>query len=326
MRIVDRILGERIVPVVIDSVAPVLLPDVHVFDLTAIDLMIDHSVPHADPALSPANGIDNAIVRLPFPCTLFCAQIIPQDKSVDAHLELAALLREYGFDEKTGNYVSTASNGKQFVMEKGALNSDAQRQAGACRTIIHGPLFAFSQPMGPDVWHIGAVSMRVDSEYRPMRIANDGAWTDYALLLGNAREDMKWNDERTLNFHMSVLKAAIVEDVCMGLTLLQCKNVSARETCSTTKPPRRYEEQHGKHPPRYYVLDIEPMRQKFRDANGGNDGISLAKALHICRGHFKDYREKPLFGKVSGMFWWQPHVRGTAEAGIVEKEYRIKLP
>jgi hypothetical protein len=62
-----------------------------------------------------------------------------------------------------------------------------------------------------------------------------------------------------------------------------------------------------------------------RDANGGKDGISLAKALHICRGHFKNFDDKPLFGKLTGTYWWQPHVRGTAEAGIVEKDYRIKL-
>ena len=111
----------------------------------------------------------------------------------------------------------------------------------------------------------------------------------------------------------------------LSLTLLNCKNVHAREQPCSPKLAKRYQERHGHKRPRYYVLDIEPMRQKFRDANGGKDGISLAKALHICRGHFKDYREKPLFGKVSGMFWWQPHVRGTAEAGIVEKDYRIKL-
>lgn len=110
-----------------------------------------------------------------------------------------------------------------------------------------------------------------------------------------------------------------------GLALLNCKNVHAREQPCSPKLAKRYQERHGHKRPRYYVLDIEPMRQKFRDANGGKDGISIAKALHICRGHFKDYRKKPLFGKVSGMFWWQPHVRGTAEAGIVEKDYRIKL-
>ena len=116
-----------------------------------------------------------------------------------------------------------------------------------------------------------------------------------------------------------------VVSATFAMALMNCKNVHAREQPCSPKLAKRYQERHGHKRPRYYVLDIEPMRPKFRDANGGKDGISLAKALHICRGHFKDYREKPLFGKVSGMFWWQPHVRGTAEAGIVEKDYRIKL-
>ena len=110
-----------------------------------------------------------------------------------------------------------------------------------------------------------------------------------------------------------------------ALTLLNCKNVHAREQPCPPKLAKRYQERHGYKRPRYYVLDIEPMRQKFRDANGGKDGISLAKALHICRGHFKNYDERPLFGKLKGTYWWQPHVRGTAEAGVIDKDYRIKL-
>jgi hypothetical protein len=113
--------------------------------------------------------------------------------------------------------------------------------------------------------------------------------------------------------------------VLFGITLLNCKNVHAREQPCDAKLAKRYEERHGHKRPRYYVLDIEPMRQKFRDANGGKDGISLAKALHICRGHFKNFDEKPLFGKLKGTYWWQPHVRGDAEAGVVDKDYRIKL-
>ena len=114
--------------------------------------------------------------------------------------------------------------------------------------------------------------------------------------------------------------------ITFALALLNCKNVHAREQPCPPKLAKRYEERHGHKRPRYYVLDIEPMRQKFRDANGGRDGISLAKALHICRGHFKNYDERPMFGKLKGTYWWQPHVRGTAEAGVVDKDYRIKLP
>jgi hypothetical protein len=117
----------------------------------------------------------------------------------------------------------------------------------------------------------------------------------------------------------------ITRTILMSLVLLNCKNVHTREQPCDQKLAKRYHERHGHKRPRYYVLDIEPMKQKFRDANGGKDGISLAKALHICRGHFKNFDDKPLFGKLKGTYWWQPHVRGTEAAGVVDKDYRIKL-
>ena len=129
-----------------------------------------------------------------------------------------------------------------------------------------------------------------------------------------------WSETSVNAMHFGAVTATF------SMALLNCKNVHTREQPCPPKLAKRYQERHGHKRPRYYVLDIEPMRQKFRDANGGEDGISLAKALHICRGHFKNFDNKPLFGKLKGTYWWQPHVRGSAEAGIVEKDYRIKMP
>jgi hypothetical protein len=106
--------------------------------------------------------------------------------------------------------------------------------------------------------------------------------------------------------------------------LLNCRNVHAVEQSCSPKLAKRYLERHGHKRPRYYVLDIEPMKQIIRKESGG-EPVTLAKALHICRGHFKNFDDKPLFGRLKGTYWWQPHVRGSAEAGVVEKDYRIKL-
>jgi len=39
----------------------------------------------------------------------------------------------------------------------------------------------------------------------------------------------------------------------------------------------------------------------------------------------KEYtQEHPLFGKLTGLYWWQPHVRGQNKEGIVMKDYAIK--
>lgn len=48
-------------------------------------------------------------------------------------------------------------------------------------------------------------------------------------------------------------------------------------------------------------------------------------ALHWVRGHFKRYTaDNKLFGKHTGLYWWQPHVAGTAER-VVEKDYEISV-
>jgi len=53
-------------------------------------------------------------------------------------------------------------------------------------------------------------------------------------------------------------------------------------------------------------------------------GVSIQKALHICRGHFKDYRKSGLFGKIAGIFWWDQHARGSADCGIVKSTHVIE--
>jgi len=52
----------------------------------------------------------------------------------------------------------------------------------------------------------------------------------------------------------------------------------------------------------------------------------LEKALHICRGHFKDYRTEGLFGKHKGMYWLSDHVRGHPRQGLVLKDYNVSTP
>jgi hypothetical protein len=44
------------------------------------------------------------------------------------------------------------------------------------------------------------------------------------------------------------------------------------------------------------------------------------------RGHFKQYTaERPLFGRFTGLYWWQPHLAGKAKDRVVVKDYRIEV-
>lgn len=59
----------------------------------------------------------------------------------------------------------------------------------------------------------------------------------------------------------------------------------------------------------YRVLEIEPLKQVL-ETEGRAKEVGLQRALHICRGHFRDYRKRGLFGKHKGIFWFEAHLRG----------------
>lgn len=62
----------------------------------------------------------------------------------------------------------------------------------------------------------------------------------------------------------------------------------------------------------YKVLEIEPL-QKLLNEEGDAKRVGLQRALHICRGHFRDYRKHGLFGKHKDIFWFESHVRGNPQ-------------
>lgn len=112
--------------------------------------------------------------------------------------------------------------------------------------------------------------------------------------------------------------------VILALGFMNCRNV----TLSDAPPVPRRSAKHAhrqRTPLRYQLLDIEPMRRVL-NTEGQAHSKGLRHALHICRGHFKTFTdEAPLFGKITGTYWWTPQVRGAAERGVVVKDYRVRL-
>jgi hypothetical protein len=111
--------------------------------------------------------------------------------------------------------------------------------------------------------------------------------------------------------------------VSRALTLLNCKNI----TTQTTLPPLKLNKKRiksGKQPLfTYKTLVIKPTgkKQESQQSQGLWDN-----RIHLCRGHFKEYTaEKPLFGRITGRFWWQPSVRGNKEKGVVIKDYKVEI-
>lgn len=110
----------------------------------------------------------------------------------------------------------------------------------------------------------------------------------------------------------------------LALSFMHCKNVIVQQV---EHPPKlqKARVRRGKRPLiTYHVLEVHPIR-KILESEGEAHKTGLKKALHICRGHFKDYMEGPgLFGKVHGIFWWDAHIRGDKKLGMALKDYEVK--
>ena len=118
--------------------------------------------------------------------------------------------------------------------------------------------------------------------------------------------------------------------VChLATSLLHCKNVTTVDAEPSAKEKYRiqeYERKTRQPAAKWKVLSIEPMVRTLR-TQGAIERNGLSKALHICRGHFKDFSQgKGLFGKNKGLYWWEQHMRGDESAGLVIKDYDIKPP
>lgn len=110
----------------------------------------------------------------------------------------------------------------------------------------------------------------------------------------------------------------------MALLFLHFKNV--RIAASPAPSPRLQKARQDKGKPpllRWHTLTVSPVRNAVASANGGSSSLT-PRALHRIRGHYKTYTdENRLFGKYTGMYWWDAHARGSRQAGIVLKDYRV---
>ncbi|MFD9950230.1 hypothetical protein ACFWYW_56070 [Nonomuraea sp. NPDC059023] len=114
-----------------------------------------------------------------------------------------------------------------------------------------------------------------------------------------------------------------VATLAMTFGLMHSKNVDIVVQVPGEKQSRAHHKRRGVPLTRYSVLDIQPVTQAL-EREGKASAEGLGTALHLCRGHFKTYRpEAPLFGKLSGQYWWKEHPRGNAEHGEVHASYRV---
>ena len=115
-----------------------------------------------------------------------------------------------------------------------------------------------------------------------------------------------------------------------SLSLMHCKNVVLQDIPSPPTAVQKKRKRKGQATFRYKELMIDPMRKQVKNEladSPDSEETPIQRALHICRGHFKDYREGAgLFGKLHDIYWWEIQLRGTREAGEIKKTYNVASP
>jgi hypothetical protein len=112
----------------------------------------------------------------------------------------------------------------------------------------------------------------------------------------------------------------------LAVSFLHCKNVTLVDHAVDAPLAKKWKARHGFSPTPYHTLVIEPLKAILRGQGGAGQGTGLAKAMHICRGHFADYREgRGLFGKYKQVVWIPSMVRGTKGKAAPPREMEIRV-
>jgi hypothetical protein len=139
--------------------------------------------------------------------------------------------------------------------------------------------------------------------------------------------DAPWMQTWSAESEADVMKSFMtwLHPAFLAVSFLHCKNVAIQDNVIPAKLAKRYRERNGIAPANYKTLVIEPLKAILRtEGRSGEHG--LAKAMHICRGHFKDYREgRGLFGKYHQLVWQPSIVRGTKGEKAPPREIEVKV-
>lgn len=139
-----------------------------------------------------------------------------------------------------------------------------------------------------------------------------------AISLSSGK-NLKWTLEK---FEGSYARHACI--VLATLQFMNCKNVEVVEHAPSRQQRREAERQNRKAPVTYKTLTIHPVGKRHKYTKMAN-ALQHGVALHIVRGHFKDYRNGRGLGRGHGrgIWWWDAQVRGEAERGRVVKDYDV---
>lgn len=222
-----------------------------------------------------------------------------------------------------------------FVEFVGAPNALALRAWGVLFEQLHSP--DEPDPEHPDdAWLVRATILGEWDKHEPV-----GPIASYLLPLGVSGElhagdadgrgsifgsiadieAMPLEEQRQWTDHCNRLLGPAL----LAVSFMHCKNVDLIEVEPPPALSRKHKKRHDRQLVRYHVLEVAAMR-RVMERDGAAREHGLRHALHICRGHFKTFSpEAPLFGRLSGTYWWESHLRGDEAIGRVEKDYRVVI-
>ncbi len=214
------------------------------------------------------------------------------------------------FSNPSANF-RTSSDGKEFLNENisiGVLIYSSRNEEG----IFHCESFWIFLTKNDDLAYQGCYIYELDKN--GLLIGDKDKALLYIAPSDSAIEQIRKHGTNSLGPIMAIL--------FMGLSLMHCKNVKLIDS-PLSRQQRRYLERHASNEIRFKTLEIEPFKKTVKDI--GHEGKLTSQALHVCRGHFKHFEDKPLFGKFKGTYWWPQMVRGNKRFGEIKKDYDIKV-
>jgi hypothetical protein len=197
---------------------------------------------------------------------------------------------------------------------------------------------------------IGMLFRVMKDEHRPDVHVDGAKWRLAAdLFLDNGKDEIKlWGKTTVIHvdeFGKAIMRTPVTVNKTphegkiiisslyhpglLAISFMHCKNVTVVDNVVPKPLAKKYAAKHnGLRPTKYKTLVIEPLKEILR-REGKSDQHGIAKAMHICRGHFADYREgKGLFGKYHQVVWIPQVVKGKKkheEDEVPPREAVIKL-
>ena len=121
-----------------------------------------------------------------------------------------------------------------------------------------------------------------------------------------------------------------VEALLFSISIMNCRNIGTVLVKRSKGHQKKFKKQTGKSLLSYRVIKVHLDKKNraitLKSNKHSDEEVDVAPELplHAVRGHFKEYtKERPLFGRLVGRWWWPPSQRGDKKEGEIIKEYDI---